>query len=459
MARTFRTIAVLVIIISLLAGCSPSNQANSTQRGRNAQMRAVPVEVKPAEQKDFGLTFSLSGRVEANQQVDAPSKQTGKVSQVFVRVGDLIKAGQPIVQLDGEEIHIQLQRSQAALLSAKSRYEDAKKGTQEESLAQTQNLLVDLENKYKMTKRDLERSEKLFTEGAISQDEVENARLQASSALTTLENQKQKLKLDQKGPTQSTIDAAKAQVMQAEADLSLSSLNAKNLVIKAPIDGIIATLPVSVGESVSNGKVIAQIVDTSVMKVKTQVDESKVGLFQNGQSVDIEVSAVGVKTKGKIVSVSPVADSSRSYPLEIEIPNTDGKIRVGMIASAETKGEQRKALVVPREAVIFKEQSYFVFTVEDNKAKQVKVEVGESDGERIEILKGLKPGAQVIVKGQNMLVSDADVTVIDPNKKEQAPAGQQKKRQPGQNQPGQGQPGQGQPNQGQPGQSQPGQKG
>lgn len=456
MARTFRTISVVVIIIiiSLLVGCSPSNQTNSAARGRNAQMRAVPVEVKPAEEKDFGLTFSLSGRVEANQQVDVPSKQSGKVSQVFVRVGDHVKAGQPIVQLDGEEIQIQLKRSQAALLSANSRYEDAKKGTQEESLVQTQNSIADLENKYNMAKRDLERSEKLFKEGAISQEEVESARLQASSALTTLENQKQKLKLDQKGPTKSTIDAARAQVMQAEADLALQSLNAKNLVIKAPIDGVIATLPVTIGETVSNGKVITQIIDTSVMKVKSQVDESKVALFQNNQTVDIEVAAVGVKTKGKIVSVSPIADDTRSYPIEIEIPNTDRKIRVGMIASAETKGEQRKALVVPREAVIFKEQAYYVFTVEDNKAKQVKVEVGESDGERIEILKGVKPGYQVIVKGQNMLVTDADVTVIDPNKKEQAPAGQQKKRQPGQNQPGQGQ-----PNQGQPGQSQPGQKG
>ncbi len=413
-------IATIFIASVLIAGCSSGNQAGSKGKGGNNQ-RAVPVEVKPAEYQDFGLTFSLSGRLEANQQVDVTSKLSGKITRIFVHVGDQVKAGQPIVQLEGDEVQIQLQRSQASLLSARAKYEDAKKGTLAENLIQSQNTLADLQNKYDAAKKELDRSEALYKEGAISQEEVEKARSQLVSASTSLENQKQKLELDKKGPTQSTIDAAAAQVMQAEADLALSKLNSSNLIVKAPIDGIIGSLPVTNGETVANNKVVAQIVDMSTMKVKTQVDENKIGFFHNGQSVNIQVPAVNLSTKGKITSVSPLADSNRTYPIEIEIPNPDGRAKVGMIVSVEAKGEQRKALVVPREAVIFKDQVNYVFTVENDQAKQTKVDVGESDGERIEILKGLKQGDFVVVKGQNMLVPDASVAIIDPNKPDRNP--------------------------------------
>ncbi|MCK9911812.1 hypothetical protein MXD81_21840, partial [Microbacteriaceae bacterium K1510] len=82
----------------------------------------------------------------------------------------------------------------------------------------------------------------------------------------------------------------------------------------------------------------------------------------------------------------------------------------------EMKADPRKAIVVPREAVISTNQQNYLYVVEDDKAKQVKVEVGESDGKRMEILSGLNGGEQVVVKGQNTLSPGSPVAIFDQNK-------------------------------------------
>ncbi len=427
--RKGKWIAAVTALLVAAAGCSPRTDGAAGRFGQ--AQRAVPVEVKKVAKEEFALRLSLSGRVEANQQVDQVTKASGRIKEIFVHVGDQVKAGQPIAAIDSDEVRIQVQRSQAALLSAQSRYEEAKEGTPKESVIQTQNVLAELKSSYDQAKTNLERQEALYREGAVSAEDVEKARQQLISASTSLENQKQKLKLDEKGPTAASLNAAAAQVKQAQADLALAQYNLQNLTVKAPIDGVVGDVPVTVGQTVNNGTVVAQILNIAKMKVQVQATESQVGLFSPGQSVDVNIPSIQLKTTGKVVSVSPLANSNKAYPIEIEISNPGLQIKTGMIASVEVKAKPRQSLVVPREAVISQDQNNYVYINENGKAKQVKVQVGESDGQRIEILGGLNGGEEVIVAGQNMLVPDAPVVVIDPNHPANKPAegqGTQEKR-------------------------------
>lgn len=449
-----RTVAISVMVLGLMTGCS-TQQAG--QGGRMGQFqRAVPVEVKKAATEDFGVKLSLSGRLEATAQVSVTPKVSGRIKQIHVKIGDQVKAGQPLVTLDGEEAAIQLQRSQASLLSAQAKYTEALEGTPEETLLQTQNTLAELQNKYNAAKKELERTEALYKEGAISVAEYEKAKDALVSAETSLENQKQKLKADQKGPTKAELDSATAALKQAQADYALAQLDASNLVVKAPIDGTVGTLPVTVGSNVSTNTEITTLINLATLKVKTQATESQVGMFKTGQIVDIHISSANVQTKGTITSVSPLADETKSYPIEIQIPNPNLSLKAGMIASVTMTGEMHKALVVPREAVILQNKENYVYVVDQDKAKQVKVKLGDSDGEKIEVLEGLSGTEAVVVKGQNTLSDGATVTVIDPNQPVNT-KGQKGNRQ-GQGQ-GQGQRTQEQGNQGQrgPAQGNPGQ--
>lgn len=418
MNRTIRSIAMGLLVLAVVTGCS-SNPENSNRRNGQAA-RAVPVEVKKASKEEFAVQLSLSGRLEAIQQVEVPSKATGRIKQVLVKVGDQVKSEQPIAILDGEELQIQLQKAQASLMSAKARYAEATEGTEAEVLAQTANSLADLQNKANAAKVDLERAEKLFREGAISTAEVEKARLALTSAQTNLENQKQKAQQEKKGPTQATVDSAIASLKQSEADFALSQLNIANLTIKSPINGIVGSLSATIGENVSNNTVVAQVVNFSMLKVTAKASEGQVGQFEPGQSVTVKVPSANLTVNGKIISVSPIADSSKSYPIEIEVANPDLRAKAGMVASIEVKGNPHQAIIVPREAVITKAQSSYVFVVDGEKAKQVTVTTGESDGTKIEILTGLKGGEPVVVQGQNTLSDNATVAVIDPNQAKNA---------------------------------------
>ncbi|HZG17200.1 MAG TPA: biotin/lipoyl-binding protein, partial [Candidatus Bathyarchaeia archaeon] len=105
----FKTVALSVMVLGLIAGCS-SQQTGQTGRMGMSQ-RAVPVEVKKAATEDFGVKLSLSGRLEATQQVSVTPKASGRVKQIHVSIGDQVKAGQPLVTLDEQEASIQLQRS------------------------------------------------------------------------------------------------------------------------------------------------------------------------------------------------------------------------------------------------------------------------------------------------------------------------------------------------------------
>ncbi|SFK21187.1 RND family efflux transporter, MFP subunit [Brevibacillus centrosporus] len=418
MNRMIRNITMGLLVLAVVSGCS-SNPEGVNRRNAQAA-RAVPVEVKKAVKEEFAVQMSLSGRLEAIQQVEIPSKATGRVQQLLVKVGDKVKSGQPLVVLDGEELRIQMQKAQASMMSAKARYAEATEGTEAEVLAQTANSLADLQNKANAAKVDLERAQKLFSEGAISTAEVEKARLALATAQTNLENQKQKAQQEKKGPTQAALDSAVATLKQSEADYALSQLNVSNLTIKSPIDGIVGSLTATVGENVSNNAVVAQVINLSTMKVTAKASEGQVGQFEPGQSVSVKIPSANVTVNGKITSVSPMADSSKSYPIEIEVANTDLKAKAGMVASVEVKGNPHQAILVPREAVITKAQNSYVFVVEGDKAKQVTVTTGESDGTRIEILTGLQGGESVVVQGQNTLTGNATVAVIDPNQAKNA---------------------------------------
>lgn len=428
MNRILRSSVIGLLALAVLAGCS-ANSGGPNPRGGQAS-RAVPVEVKKAQQENFSVPITLSGRLKALQEVDVVAKASGRVKQVMVKVGDRVRAGQPILTLDEEELQIQKQRAEASLQAAKARYAKALEGTDEETLAQTANTLRELENKYQQALVDLERAETLFREGAISTAEVEQARLALSTARTNLENQRQKANLEKKGPSQTDLQAAEAERKQAEADYALTQLNLQNMTVLAPIDGIVGSLETSVGENVSNNSVVAKIANLEKLKVVARASEGQVGQFEPGKTVKVTVSSISLTLDGKIITVSPIADETKAYPIEIEVSNPDLKAKAGMVASIEMQGTPRQAVVVPREAVVSRGADYYVFIVQDGKAKQTKVTPGETDGEKVEILSGLQGGEDVVVQGQNTLVTEAAVTVIDPNQpqsdKQKAPGNRQR---------------------------------
>ncbi|UFJ40856.1 efflux RND transporter periplasmic adaptor subunit [Brevibacillus humidisoli] len=409
--KPFHVAAALLSMLLFITGCSAANETAARMQRSNQQ--SVPVEVSTAALEPFAETSTFSGRLEANQEVTVTPKASGRIEQILVKVGESVKAGQIIARLDEEDLKLELQKAEEALALANARYEEGKSTTRPESLAQMQNSVAEAKAKYEAAQKNFERNQTLYEEGAVSQQVVEEAEMQMISAKTSYENLQQSLEMEQSGPTESSLKVLEIQLTQARTDYTIAQSNYDNAAIAAPIDGVIAELPVSVGESIGTSSAIATITDISTMKVVTSVSESQVGTIAVGQTFQVDVSSIGYQTDGNVISVSPKADDSKMYPIEISISDPEGKAKVGMLASLELHKNQRNAIVVPSEAIVTKDNKTYLYVVENNTANQVEVTTGESDGERTEITSGLTAGQQIVVKGQNTLYPGSAVTIMN----------------------------------------------
>ncbi|GAW92433.1 efflux RND transporter periplasmic adaptor subunit [Calderihabitans maritimus] len=361
---------VMASLLLLLGGCA----GRETARTESEETESVPVEVHRVSRGDISSATTLTGTVEAALQVDVVPKVGGKVSEVTVEVGDRVQKGQVLVRLDSREIRAQLKQALANLAAAQAggrqsyvRHEDAKKN--------------------------LERMEQLFEEGAISQQQLDAARLQYEVARPEL---------------------AEAQVKQAKAAVEMARVQLENTVIEAPASGLVAFRYVDPGEMAAPGVPVVTIVDIDTVKVVCYLTERDINRVKVGQEVQVKVAAVSENPfTGKITVIGPAADPRRkSYPIEISIPNPDHILKPGMFAKVILPSETRKdVLWVPQEAILEEGNKETVFVVEEGQALVREIMVGISDGKKAEVVRGLQEGEEVVVKGQHRLHHGISVTV------------------------------------------------
>lgn len=327
-----------------------------------AAVKAVPVVVAAARQTDLGRTVLLSGKVAAVTEVAVASKIPGRIAEVRVELGQPVKKGDLLVALENGELAAQVQQARAGVATAGANLVNAR--------------------------ANFDRMQNLLRQGAISQQQFEQARL----ALAT----------------------AEAQVQQAEAALQLAQTNYQNSLIHAPADGVIGQRAAQPGGYASPGVPLLTVVDLNRMVIEGTVGESDINRVQTGQSVAATVPAIPGQTfPGKVVGVSPSADPrTRNFTVRVELDNASQALKSGMYAEVALVTDQRPGVTaVPLEAVVERDGAKAVFVVQDDKAALRKVELGVATQSEVEVKAGVKPGEQVVVAGQNLLFEGAPVLV------------------------------------------------
>ncbi|MDO8886834.1 efflux RND transporter periplasmic adaptor subunit [Candidatus Oleimmundimicrobium sp.] len=210
------------------------------------------------------------------------------------------------------------------------------------------------------------------------------------------------------------LDAAKAQVEQAEMAYEIAKKNLANVKIMAPIDGILIYSTstsgmvgqgggFTIGSAVQQGQVLFTIADLSKMNFVANVDETDVGRIKVGQEAEVVIDAYPSKLiKGKVVKIGSVSSVTTTgatvFPIEIELEQSSLDLKIGMNGSADvTETTKNNVVTVPIEAVLEKEDKDVVFILKDNIVEEREVEVGLSDETRVEIKRGARIGDQVII--------------------------------------------------------------
>jgi len=225
------------------------------------------------------------------------------------------------------------------------------------------------------------------------------------------------------GMPQQTLDDAEDGVRLASAALEAARAQTRvtrrgltEAIVRAPFSGTVATCLTEVGEYVGPGTPIAQVVDRSHLEADVLLDPREALDVRPGAPVRVHVhSRPDEEFQGHVLRVGEVVDArTRRLPVEVEVLDPDGRLRPGLVARFEVvTGEPRSALVVESDAVFERFGRSQVYVVEDGVARRRSVTLGEVRTDRTEVIEGLREGEQVVVAGIDRVVDARPVNVVE----------------------------------------------
>jgi len=367
--------------------------ADSTAKPKKE--RAINVNAARAVRGDLVRPVVAEGYIRARHSAEIHAEVAGKLVRVMVDEGQTVRRGQMIVKLDDREYEMAAEEARARYLQALSLL------TIEDS--EVDSALVESAQATRDEFADLERLERT---GKITRDE----RLAREIAMDI-----QSLK---DGKFRGEIAAARSGVSVARADLERARLNLERTEIRAPFDGIVSGLTLTAGEQIMVNQTICTLVDNVNIEAEVGVLEADVGKISPGGIALLAVPALGDTFKVTVDVVSPQFDrATRTCQVLLRVKNEDGRLRPGMFARSLISGERfDDRLLVPREAILTRDDRPLLFKVEGDRAKWLYVDLGESNDHLVEIksvLQGgtLDPGDRVVVSDHLTLAHDAKIKV------------------------------------------------
>jgi len=361
-----------------------------------------PDKLATVERIDLARSVVATGKITPVTQVEIKSKASGIILKLPVNVGDTVKTGQVICELDQNDLLPKLRQSQAALSMAEASLKSAQADYERNKVEAAGPDLPFL-------KHDVERAAEMFKDNLISQ----NAREDSDKAYQMGVNKQQQAEVNL-GVTKAAIARGEAEVEQARAALNQSEEDLRNATIVSPFDGVVLSRDREVGDAVSSilvmgsgATLIMNVGDLSEVYVKGKVDESDIGKVYLGQPARITVESFkDLKFNGKVTKISPMGvekDNVTTFEVRVSISNESRKLLATMTANAEIVLEERKGvLAIPEGAIIYKKDRSTEVEIPDATAptgtRRIPVTTGISDGSRTEIAKGLSLGQQVILQ-------------------------------------------------------------
>ncbi len=351
---------------------------------------------------DVARSVVATGKIQPITKVEVKSKASGIVERLFVDINDRVHKGQELAQLDQQEIEAQVDAARAQLASA-----EANVTTCQANIAQDKvNAAAPDLPLYKAT---LDRNTEMNKEGIVSRQTLDDANREYLAALTKRDAAQAQVEVDT-----AKLKQAQAQVMESQASLQQLEEQLSYTTIVAPMDGVILSRDVEIGDAVSSILVLGSTAtlvmtegDTSEVYVQGKVDEADIAHVYLGQPARIKVESFRDRLfYGKVTKIAPMGvekDNVTTFEVRVSINNPGGELKANMTANAEILlDEHRGVLTVPENAVIYDNQKNSSIQVPDKHQKdgfrKVPVTVGLSNGSVTEIVSGLNQGDQVILQ-------------------------------------------------------------
>jgi len=375
---------LLVGLILVIIGLGVSYQVyklyqRSQHREKKLEVK-VPVKVSKVQHRQMTWKLNLIGNIKPKQEVNVYPKIAGEIlEKLLVEKGDRVKKGQLIGVIEKETITAKLNQAKAALNAARAN-------------------LVQIEANLKSIEKDYKRIKKLYIQKAVSKQRLDHITAQYDATLAAKKS-------------------ALAQIKQAEATLKEVQIRYHDHTIYAPISGVITARYVDEGAMMDIKKPIVRITNDHIVKVNVAINEKDLPYVKIGQIAYIKVDAYPDKVfKGEVKVINPRIDpATRTALIEIHIKNPKRLLKAGMFTHVNLILGKKLVLAVPKDALQKMPATgvYYLFVVDKNKIAHMRnVKTGISEGNFVEIIKGLKRGELVVTYGQNRLKEGLAVEIV-----------------------------------------------
>jgi len=352
-----------ILIVVLIAGGVVSKMKHKTAPVTAQGSAAMPVQVVTVGQGDLSSVNSLTGTVSANQTATVGTKVSGRVQTVSADVGQAVSAGEGLAQLDPTDLQDQLAQVKAQEAGAQAALEKAQ--------------------------ADYQRNQQLYISGAVAKATLDGFKL--------------------------TVAQSQSQLDVDQAQLAILQQQLQEMSITSPVDGVIATKSVEVGEQVSSQTVLFTVVQIDPVQVTVDVPDQLIAEVHPGTTAQITVPELGTQVfQGTVANTSPVLDAvSHGYPVQIQVKNPQSTMLPGMTATVVFTGlHNQPGIVIPVAAVLETPQGSEVFTVSGGTAHLHMIQLGAVSSDQAVVESGLSAGDQVVVNGESLLSDGSQVTVV-----------------------------------------------
>lgn len=402
----------LMIGAIALSGCNllPSQeaQAQSGSAQSRPQSQSVNVDVAIASLGALDSALEYTGTTQPIQEVAVRSQTEGQLLSLNVDVGDRVINGQAIARIDDTLPTAEVSEANSQLAALEL---EVAKAQAQVSEAQAR---VDLQRtELQQAETDAARMQKLYQEGAVPQQQAEQARTKARTARALLRSIEAQVNTQKKAVSaaQQRVAAQRSTTNQAQTRQSYSDIN-------APTTGIVMKRSTESGNLLRLGDEILRIGDFSRVKVVFQLSELDLNRVRVGQTVQVRLDAFPKENfTGEVIRISPAADpTARLVPVEVSIPNSNGRLGSGLLARVLIDSIQSAKVVVPMSALGEEGRpgaapkpsanpTVFVVSGTGDAAtvKARPVQVGTRQDGRIEILSGLAPGERFVLRSSRPL--------------------------------------------------------
>ncbi|MBE6063376.1 MAG: efflux RND transporter periplasmic adaptor subunit [Clostridium butyricum] len=396
-------IIALTFISILLVGCGEKPVEEE---------KSIAVTVQAAKNQGIQNTNVFSGITKVKDDISLTTEIGGIVEEMYVNLGDEVKAGQQLLKLKGTDTENSIKTAEAALNSAKAAYKDSditianSQNQLESSLNNAKIALDKAQASYNETQRQFNNQEQLYQAGAISEDAYKQSKAGLDQSKKGVEQAQVALDTAQKSYDigVSNREQAKAAIDQSKVAYDNAVSVRNKLTLVSPVDGVITSKNYDVNEMAVQSQPAFVISSLNTLEVDISVTQADINKFSANQTVNVTID--GQKVEGTVRYVPTVTDSKSSlYVVEVLIDNSNGDFNAGMAAEVEVSTEkQDDTITVPKKAIFEEDgQSYVYIVGEDSRAVKTEITKGIETDSQVEITSGVHTDDTIVIGGLSLI--------------------------------------------------------